>query len=117
MGAKRPGGKRPGGKRLGGETTRGGNGLGAKRPGFLHATAISTKISYIGSIMSIKVYFFTFAGHSDLRIGLGYVHLCMPARTEPMLLAAVIDMLQAVPINQRKPRHESREHRHLQANI
>ena len=35
MGAKRPGGKRPGGKRLGGETTRGGNGLGAKRPGFL----------------------------------------------------------------------------------
>ena len=33
MGAKRPGGKRPGGKRLGGETTRGGNGLGAKRPG------------------------------------------------------------------------------------
>ena len=34
MGAKRPGGKRPGGKRLGGETTRGGNGLGAKRPGF-----------------------------------------------------------------------------------
>ena len=33
-GAKRPGGKRPGGKRLGGETTRGGNGLGAKRPGF-----------------------------------------------------------------------------------
>ena len=35
MGAKRLGGKRPGGKRLGGETTRGGNGLGAKRPGFL----------------------------------------------------------------------------------
>ena len=34
MGAKRLGGKRPGGKRLGGETTRGGNGLGAKRPGF-----------------------------------------------------------------------------------
>ena len=34
VGAKRPGGKRPGGKRLGGETTRGGNGLGAKRPGF-----------------------------------------------------------------------------------
>ena len=34
MGAKRPGGKRPGGKHLGGETTRGGNGLGAKRPGF-----------------------------------------------------------------------------------
>ena len=36
MGAKRlVGAKRPGGKRLGGETTRGGNGLGAKRPGFL----------------------------------------------------------------------------------
>ena len=35
VGAKRLGGKRPGGKRLGGETTRGGNGLGAKRPGFL----------------------------------------------------------------------------------
>ena len=35
MRAKRPGGKRPGGKRLGGETTRGGNGLGAKRPGFV----------------------------------------------------------------------------------
>ena len=34
MGAKRPGGKRPGRKRLRGETTRGGNGLGAKRPGF-----------------------------------------------------------------------------------
>ena len=35
MGAKRLGGKRLGGKRLGGETTRGRNGLGAKRPGFL----------------------------------------------------------------------------------
>ena len=34
MGAKRLGGKRLGGKRLGGETTRGRNGLGAKRPGF-----------------------------------------------------------------------------------
>ena len=35
MGAKRlVGAKRPGGKCLGGETTRGGNGLGAKRPGF-----------------------------------------------------------------------------------
>ena len=34
VGAKRPWGKRPGGKRLGGETTRRGNGLGAKRPGF-----------------------------------------------------------------------------------
>ena len=34
MGVKRLGGKRPGGKRLGGETTKGGNGLGAKRPGF-----------------------------------------------------------------------------------
>ena len=68
--------------------------------------------------MSIKVYFLTFAGHGDMRIGLGVcVHLCMSARTEPMLLAAVIDMLQAVPINQRKPRHGSREHRHLRANI
>ena len=28
------GAKRLGGKRLGGETTKGGNGLGAKRPGF-----------------------------------------------------------------------------------
>ena len=35
MGAKRLGGKRLGGKRLGGETTRGRNGLGAKRPGFI----------------------------------------------------------------------------------
>ena len=35
MGAKRLGGKRLGGKRLGGETTRGRNGLGAKRPGFV----------------------------------------------------------------------------------
>ena len=34
-GAKRLGGKRPGRKRLGGETTRGGNGLGAKRLGFV----------------------------------------------------------------------------------
>ena len=34
VGAKRLGGKRPRRKRLGGETTRGGNGLGAKRPGF-----------------------------------------------------------------------------------
>ena len=34
MGAKRLGGKRPGGKQLGGETTRGGNGLRAKQPGF-----------------------------------------------------------------------------------
>ena len=34
-GAKRlVGAKRLGGKRLGGKTTRGGNGLGAKRPGF-----------------------------------------------------------------------------------
>ena len=38
VGAKRPGGKRPGGKRLGGETTRGGNGLGAKCPGFSEDT-------------------------------------------------------------------------------
>ena len=35
MGAKRLGGNDQGGKRLGGETTRGGNGLGAKRPGFV----------------------------------------------------------------------------------
>ena len=42
MGAKRLGGKRPGGKRLGGETTRGGNGLGAKRPGFF-TTEIAAK--------------------------------------------------------------------------
>ena len=41
MGAKRLGGKRPGGKRLGGETTRGGNGLGAKRPGFIGDTYFS----------------------------------------------------------------------------
>ena len=34
VGAKRLGGKRLGGKRLAGETTRGGNGLGAKPPGF-----------------------------------------------------------------------------------
>ena len=34
MGAKRLGGKRLGEKRLGSETTRGQNGLGAKRPGF-----------------------------------------------------------------------------------
>ena len=33
VGAKRPGAKRPGAKRSGGETSRGGNGLGAKRPG------------------------------------------------------------------------------------
>ena len=33
VGAKRPGAKRPGAKRPGGETSRGGNGLGAKRPG------------------------------------------------------------------------------------
>ena len=39
MGAKRLGGKRLGGKRLGGETTRGRNGLGAKRPGFLPISA------------------------------------------------------------------------------
>ena len=38
VGAKRLGGKRPGGKRLGGETTRRGNGLGAKRPGFIQDT-------------------------------------------------------------------------------
>ena len=29
-------GKRPGGKRFGGETTRGGNGLGVKRPRFCY---------------------------------------------------------------------------------
>ena len=38
VGAKRLGGKRLGGKRLGGETTRGRNGLGAKRPGFFLLT-------------------------------------------------------------------------------
>ena len=38
MGAKRLGGKRLGRKRLGGETTRGRNGLGAKRPGFAEST-------------------------------------------------------------------------------
>ena len=42
-GAKRLGGKRPGRKRLGGETTRGGNGLGAKRLGFFSKLA-SAKI-------------------------------------------------------------------------
>ena len=41
MGAIRLGGKRPGGERLGGETTRGGNGLGAKRPGFIPSTSTS----------------------------------------------------------------------------
>ena len=30
--------KQPGGKCVGGETTRGGNGLGAKHPGFMDAT-------------------------------------------------------------------------------
>ena len=33
VGAKRPGAKRPGAKRPGGGTSRGENGLGAKRPG------------------------------------------------------------------------------------
>ena len=45
MRAKRPGGKRPGGKRLGGETTRGGNGLGAKRPGFVVLIECTSKSS------------------------------------------------------------------------
>ena len=45
MGAKRLGGKRPGGKRLGGESTRGGNGLGAKRPGFDSHTILAKKSS------------------------------------------------------------------------
>ena len=44
VGAKRLGGKRLGGKRLGGETTRGRNGLGAKRPGFQNR--IQSDISY-----------------------------------------------------------------------
>ena len=43
VGAKRLGGKRPGGKRLWGETTRGGNGLRAKRPGFQHKQLLGTK--------------------------------------------------------------------------
>ena len=38
VGAKRLGGKRLGGKRLGGKMTRGRNGLGVKRPGFLGNT-------------------------------------------------------------------------------
>ena len=45
MGAKRLGGKRLGGKRLGGETTRGRNGLGAKRPGFLIKASESSFMS------------------------------------------------------------------------
>ena len=45
MCAKRLGGKRPGGKRLGGETTRGGNGLGAKRPGFLRSRWVRCTIN------------------------------------------------------------------------
>ena len=40
MGAKHPGAKRPGAKRPGGETSRGGNGLGAKRPG----TSVYTRV-------------------------------------------------------------------------
>ena len=40
MGAKRLGRKRPGGNRLWGETTRGGNGLGAKRPGFCDTAVV-----------------------------------------------------------------------------
>ena len=49
-GAKRLGGKRLGGKRLGGETTRGGNGLGAKRPGFLRSTKCN--VSRLGKTCS-----------------------------------------------------------------
>ena len=40
VGAKHPGAKRPGAKRPGGETARGGNGLGAKRPGTRPRTII-----------------------------------------------------------------------------
>ena len=42
--------KRPGGKHLGGETTRGGNGLGAKCPGFSHFVPIvDSPLVYIRS--------------------------------------------------------------------
>ena len=47
VGAKRLGGKRLGRKRLGGETTRGGNGLGAKRPGFVqNENAQTSRVLY-----------------------------------------------------------------------
>ena len=50
VGAKRLGGKRLGGKRLGGVTTRGRNGLGAKRPGFVRITPlIGTTVVRIAS--------------------------------------------------------------------
>ena len=39
------GAKRPGGERLGGETTRGGNDLGAKRPGFVGVSLILAGIT------------------------------------------------------------------------
>ena len=46
MGAKRLGGKRLGGKRLGGETTRGRNGLGAKRPGFMQTLCFFGSVTF-----------------------------------------------------------------------
>ena len=36
------------GKRLGGETTRGGNGLGAKRPGFDRIRVVSLVVIFAG---------------------------------------------------------------------
>ena len=56
MGAKRLGGKRLGGKRVGGETTRGGNGLGAKRPGFGKLVPSSHKKIGYGKIQKISEY-------------------------------------------------------------
>ena len=63
MGAKRLGGKRPGGKWLGGETTRGGNGLGAKRPGFRRNTTEYGVLFESALFEEIKQYAFEEGAH------------------------------------------------------
>ena len=63
MGAKRLGGKRPGGKHLGGETTRGGNGLGAKRPGFVYKSDNKHRLCFMNfhhtEYKIIKIFYLT----------------------------------------------------------
>ena len=55
VGAKGPGAKRPEAKRPGGETSRGGNGLGAKRPGTIYfANKDTYTISFRLTINSIS---------------------------------------------------------------
>ena len=57
-GAKRlVGAKRLGAKRLGGETTRGRNGLGAKRPGFIYFCMYNCSHSFLKQFLFVVLLY------------------------------------------------------------